>query len=187
MLNNKRGQMTIFLIIGIVMVLVGVVLLILLGISTKYFNSAFDVDIEAGAVNLRTVNSQSIGQFYLMVFNNADFWGICLIFGMVLGLLASAYFVRNSWPKIGAILDIGIIFLAFILSLYIRYVYAEIATALNNAGENFAITYLPKTSFFILNMPIFVAIIGVAIMILFHSGIPPKAEEINAVPQVVTG
>jgi hypothetical protein len=184
---KKRGQMTVFGIIAIFIIFFAVIALIVIGIATKYYKSAFDLDIDAGNVNLREVSTATIGQFHLMVFNNADFWGICIIFGLVMGLFLSSYLLRGKFPKIGVLLDIGIIFITFITSLYIRVVYQEVVIALSAAGEDFAQVYLPKTSFFILNLPVFVAIIGVIAMVLFHSGIPPKIEEQDYIPQVTTG
>ena len=49
--------------------------------------------------------------------------------------------------------------------------------AFNTAGLTFAEDFTPKTSMFILNLPIFIPIIGVIAMILFHSSIPNRSEE----------
>lgn len=184
---NRRGQVAIFLLVGIVIVFLGVILLIVIGFFSEHVNDALDLDINLGQVNLQNVTAQTIGQYNTMVLENADWWGLCLIFGMILGLFGGAYFSRNQWPRLGLLIDIGAILLAFFISLYLSAAYSTVVVALSSAGEDFAINYLPNTSFFILNLPIFVAIIGTIMFILFHSGIPPKPEELNVVESIVTG
>lgn len=184
---NKKGQSTImlmFILVGIIFAIMG---FIIVGIISSKINSALDQNITIGQVNLQTENAATIGKFNEMVVNNADFWGLAVIFGMIIGLFLSSYLMRNRFPKFGVILDIFVILVAFIISLYLKAIYSSVVVALSSAGENFAITSLPHTNFFILNLPIFVPIIGVVMIILFHAGIPQKSEELNAVPQVVTG
>ena len=184
---NKRGQIAIFVLVGLLIIFIGAIVLMVLGFFSTNLNSALDIDVDLGQVNLKTINAQTIGQFNLMVTNHADFWGLAIIFGMILGLFGGAYFTRNSSPKIGIILDIFIIVIAFLISLYIRAVYSSVVTALSDAGQTFAIEYMTGTNFFILNLPIFIAIIGVIMMVIFHSSIPKKLEEVNTVPDIVTG
>lgn len=187
MIREKKGQTTFPLIFGIFVVFLSIIGIIFAGIVIGHVNSGLDIDVDVGQVNLRTVNSQTIGQLNFAVVQNADWWGIALIFGMIIGLFLSSYFMRGRFPKIGIILDIGVILVVFIVSLYLRAIYSDVVTALSSGGENFAITYLQNTNYFILNLPVFVVIIGAVMMILFHSGIPPKSEELNVVPEVVTG
>lgn len=184
---NRRGQTTIFLFIAVVILVLIMLAIIVLGIVSTNVNSALNIDTQIGNVNLSSVNAQTIGKFNTMVVNNADWWGIASIAGMILGLFISAYFVRNSYPKLGIILDLAFIFVTFIVSLYIRAIYSSVVTALSSAGQNFAVNNLTHSNFFILNLPIFVAIIGAVMMILFHSGIPAKSEELNTVPEIITG
>lgn len=184
---NKKGQVAIFLFLGLLLIFIGAIVIIVLGFFSTNLNSALDIDVDLGQVNLKTLNAQTIGQFNLMVVNHADFWGLAIIFGMILGLFGGAYFTRNSSPKVGIILDIFIIVLVFLFSLYIRAIYSSVVTALSSAGQTFAIEHLIGTNFFILNLPIFVAIIGVIAMVIFHSSIPKKVEELNTVPEITTG
>jgi hypothetical protein len=185
--TNKRGQVAIFLLVGIVIAFMGVLLIIIIGFFSTHLDSALAIDTNIGQVNLKNISAQTIGKYNEMVVNNADWWGLAVIFGMILGLFGGAYFSRNQWPKIGLLIDIGAILMAFFVSLYLRAAYSSIVIAMSSAGEDFAITYLPNTNFFILNLPIFVAIIGTIMFILFHSGIPNKPDELNVVPSVVTG
>ncbi|GAH85610.1 unnamed protein product, partial [marine sediment metagenome] len=123
------------------------------------------------------VNADTFGQFNTMVINNADWWGMSLIFGMIIGLFLSSYILRGRLPKWGLILDIFIILFVFFISLYISSIYQTLLDSLASADITFLEDYVAKTSMFVLNLPIFVVIIGVIMMILFHSSIPKRTEE----------
>lgn len=185
-MRNKKGQTTIFLLAGILIVFLGVLFLIVFGIFSTNLNEALSQNISVGQVNLKTVSDQTIGKFNTMVINNADWWGTGIIFGMVLALFLISYFSRGSFPKIAIILDISFIFVAFIFSLYLSAAYNQVVVALTSAGQTFAEVNLPNTSFFILNLPLFVAVIGVVMMILFHSSIPRKSEETTLITNIPT-
>lgn len=185
-MKNKRGATTIFILGGILIVFLGVIFLIVFGIFSTNLNDALSQDISVGQVNLQTVSDQTIGQFNTMVVNNADWWGTAIIFGMVLALFLVSYFARGSLPKIAIILDLFFIFVAFIFALYLSAAYNQVVVALTSAGETFAEVSLPNTSYFILNLPLFTAIIGVVMMILFHSSIPRKSEEQNLITNIPT-
>ena len=91
--------------------------------------------------------------------------------------VAGQYMLRSRFPKWGMILDIFIIIFVFIISLYISASYQTLLDSLASADITFLEDYTTKTSMFVLNLPIFVSIIGVIMMILFHSSIPKKSEE----------
>jgi hypothetical protein len=174
---SKRGQSTIFMILMLVVLFFGAILLLVVGLATTEMNSALDQDIDLGQVNLREVNSNTFGKFNEMVVVNADWWGISLIFGMVFGLFLSSYVLRNRFPKWGMVLDIFIILFVFIISLYISSTYQTLLDSLASADLTFLEDHVAKTSMFVVNLPVFVVIIGVIMMILFHSSIPKKTEE----------
>ncbi len=184
-LKNKRGLSTIFIFLGIFIIFSSAIFLIVIGAFAVHMNEALDQNVTIGQVNLKTINEQTFGSFNTMVVNNADWWGISVIFGMILGLFLVSYFYRNKFPKMTIILDIFFIWTAFIISLYLSSTYKVIVNSLSSAGETFAEVSLSKTSYFILNMPIFVVIIGVFMMILFHSSIPRKQEEINNISGII--
>ena len=176
-MKNRKSQSTIFISIMIIVVLIGAILLLVGGLTVVKINEALDINISAGQVNLAEANADTWGKFTEMYVTSADWWGISLIFGMVFGLFLSAYFVRGSFPKWGLILDLFIILFAFILSLYLSSAYQEVVDIFASIDETFLEDTIPKTSMFILNLPIFVPIIGVVMMILFHSSIPRKSGE----------
>jgi len=184
-MENKKGMSTIFILYGFLILFMGVIFIIVLGTFSVNMEKALSQNISIGQVNLKEVSDDTFGKFNTMVLDNADWWGIAIIFGMVLGLFLASYFTRDSFPKITIVLDIFMIFVAFIFSLYLSAIYSTLVTTLTTAGETFAETYLPKTSFFILNLPLFTVIIGVVMMILFHSNIPRKSEEQNRISNIV--
>jgi len=177
MMIRKRGQSTILMVIMLVLIFFGVILLLSGGLVVTKMYTALDQDIDIGQVNLRETNDLTFGKYHEMVLRNADWWGLSLIIGMILGLFLSSYFTRNSFPKIGIILDIFIILFIFFVSLYISSTYQVLLNSLAAAGETFLEDYVTKTSIFVLNLPIFVVIIGVIMMIIFHSSIPARTEE----------
>lgn len=185
LMKAKKGQVTMFLIIILFGAFFGGIFLIWTLITSTTINSALDQNIQIGQVNLADANRDTFGKVNEMVTGKADFWGICIIFGMVIGLVLSGYFLRGKWPKIAVGLDIVIIFVAFLIALYLRSVYGTILSAFLAAGQSIAVSGLQKTNYFILNLPIFVGIIGVVTMVLTHMGIPRKEEELAVAGQVV--
>ena len=176
-LNNKKGQSTIFMILLLVALFLMLILLFVGGVVTSKINTALDKNISLGNVNLATENAKTFGKFNEMFVVNADWWGMSLIFGMVLGLFLSAYFMRGLLPKWGIIIDIFIILTMFIAALYISSSYSLLLEEFAAIDETFLEDYATKTSMFMINLPIFVVIIGVVMMILFHSSIPKRTEE----------
>ena len=184
--KNKKGISTVFLIVGLIAVFFAVIFLIIVGIVSVNINNALSQNVTIGQVNLKTVSDDTFGKFNTMILDNADWWGIAIIFGMVLGLFLTSYFARNTFVKIGIVIDIFMIFAAFILSLYLSTIYSEVVLALSSADQTFAQVYLSNTSYFILNLPLFTAIIGVVMMILFYSGIPRKPREGSVITNIPT-
>jgi len=176
-MKNRKAQSTIFIVVLILGAFIGTILLLIGGIVVTKVNEALDQNLSVGQVNLGEENAKTFGKFTEMYVISADWWGISLIFGMVLGLFLSAYFVRGSYPKWGIILDIFIILTAFIVSLYISSSYQLLLDEFAAIGETFLEDTIPKTSMFVLNLPIFVPVVGVIMMFLFHSSIPRRTEE----------
>ncbi len=174
---NKRSQSTIFLSILILGVFLSAIVLLVLGLVVTNINEALDIDVEIGQVNLAEENAVTFGKFNEMIVVSADWWGMSIIFGLVFGLFLSAYFVRGSFPKWAIILDLFLILFAFIISLYISAAYQTVIDAFASVDETFLEDVIPNTSMFIINLPIFVPVIGAIMMILFHSSLPRRSEE----------
>ena len=175
--KNKRGQMTIFVLVAILGIFLSAIFLLVGGIVTVKMNEILSQNITMGQVNLGEINANTFGVAATTYLNNADWWGVAVIFGMIMGLFLSSYFLRNKFSKLGIILDIFIMIATFIFATYISSTYRTLLNVMASIGEDYLEVYAPKMSMFILNLPIFSVIIGVIIMILFHSSIPSRAEE----------
>lgn len=175
--NNKRGQITFLLLIIIGGVLVIALFLFVGGVTVVNMYNALNQNVSVGQVNLQEINDLTFGKFHTTFINQADWWGIGTIFGMVFGLFISAFLLRGKMPKFGIIMDIVIILSFFILSVYISNTYEILINALNSAGLTFLEDQTPRTSFFIANLPIFITVIGVGCALLFHSSIPKRRGE----------
>ena len=176
-MKDKRGQMSLFSIFLIFFLLFYCILVFVGGIVVVNINEALNQDIDIGQVNLQTINSQTFGKFATMFLSNADWWGISLIFGTIFGIFLASYMMRGTVAKWGIILDIFVILAMFIVSLYVSATYSTLLDALAGAGQTFLEDYTPKTSLFLLNLPIYIVIVGVISMVLFHSTIPRRQEE----------
>ena len=164
---NKKAQATILMVVLVVILFFGLIISLVIGLVITKMNTALDIDLEIGQVNLAEENAKTFGKANEMVVVNAEWWGISMIFGMILGLFLSAYFLRGSFPKWGIVLDSFIILGIFIVSLYASASYQTLLDGLASAGETYLEDLMPKTSMFMLNLPIFIVIIGVIMMILF--------------------
>lgn len=177
--KNKRGQLTWLILPVLIVLFIAMIGFLVVGIVSSKINDTLNQDIQLGAVNLAEVNAQTFGMFNYMLMRHADWMGVCVIFGLILGLFLSAYITRNRFPKWGLILDIFLIFAIYILALYLKSTYQLILDSFSGIGESFLENSMPKSSMFMLNLPIFTVIIGAIMMILFHSSIPKKEEEAN--------
>jgi hypothetical protein len=172
--GNKKGQMTVAIFMLLFVVFAAAILIFTAGTALIEINAAVNQSIQIGQVNLQNISEQTIGIATTSFLNNADWYGIATIFGMIIGLFLASYFMRNRYPKMLVIFDILIIFSAFLISLYLTSTYRLILDTLSSAGRPFLETYTPRTSIFILNLPIFSVIVGVIMMVLTHSSIPNK-------------
>lgn len=172
--SSKKGQISFMVLILIGGVLAVALLLFIGGVAVDNAYNALNRNVSVGQVNLQEINDDTFGKFHSTFINQADWWGLATIFGMVSGLFLSAFFLRGRMPKFGIILDVLIIFSFLILSVYVSNTYETLINAFNSAGLTFLEDKTPKTSFFIANLPIFVTIIGAGTTLLFHSSIPRR-------------
>lgn len=175
--KNKKGQITLFILAGIFVAFTFLILLLVSGSVVSKMNTYLSQNITMGNVDLGATTSATFTPFATMLLNYADWWGIACIFGMILGLFISAYMLRGRYAKWGIILDIVMIVSIFIFALYLKGAYQTLLDSLAIAGETFLEDYANKSSWFLLNLPIFVPIIGAIMMVLFHASIPRKKEE----------
>lgn len=173
---NKKGISLIPLFGFIFFMFLGI---IFLGIGLWGFNlvnDSLDQNVSIGQVNLAEINSQTFGALNTAFIKNADLLGIVLILGMVFFMFLNAYFFGSRTNKMFIIIDILMLFFIFITSVYLSQVY-DIFINSSPLIQQIYIDSIPKSSKFILNLPLFVSTIGVIVMIITYAGLGRQEEE----------
>ena len=175
-MNNKKGSAVVW---GFILIFVSLLLAIGLGITVFAFGQVNDVlsqDVEIGQVNLKNVSDTTFGQINTGIINNADTIGIILLLGMCLLMILNGYYMGIKNPKMFFVIDIFLLALFFIPSIYVSQVY-ELFINSTSLFENTFINIIPKTSKFMLNLPTIVAVTGIITMILSYVGIRKDNEQ----------
>lgn len=174
-MNNKGNA-----IFGI-FIIIGVILSFLIGLGlfayvTNMTNTALmSVEGDVGQVDFQDAVEKTWGKFNTGFINALNWWGIALIFGLFFGLIAVAYFTRDKKPLLFFILDIFLIYLAFLLAGYIADVYETLIMI-----DEFSTIFVQEmnlASKLMLNLPIITTIFGAIIMIISYIGLPKTSEE----------
>lgn len=179
---DKKGLTTISVFSFIFLVFIWI---LFLGILVTIFNlttTNLDLDIEIGQVNLGEIVQDTFGKLNMGFLGSADTIGYVIIFGLIITMFANAYIFRGEYPKLFIIVDIILLVFAYILAVYVANVYEILINS--TSILNVYIVNLPKTSTFILKLPLFVSIIGIIIMVLSYAGFPRDTEEEIIIGQV---
>ncbi len=177
-LKNKRGSAVVQ---GFVLMFFCLFVAIFLGVAVYSFNLVNEVlsqDVDIGQVNLKNVSDSTFGQINSGMIDNADTIGIIILFGMCLLMILNGYFVGSKNIKLFFIVDMFLLILFFIPSIYISQVYSTFINSTDVFSNTF-INIIPYTSKFMLNLPIIVGTVGILTMILSYAGIKPKEEQTN--------
>lgn len=168
---NKKGQY-IKALFG--MIFIFMIIVLCLGMGIIFFgniDSALSQNVTVGQNNLslNDVNNNTFGQINDGFVDNADFIGISIIFAMIFFMLMNAYFFGDQNHKLFIIIDIALLVGVFVMSIYVSQVYSTFI----NSSSLFDVygDSLPKSSSFILNLPLYVTAIGIFVMILSYAGI----------------
>ena len=180
--DNKRGLVTIGIILYIFMVFTWVIIigiyLIIFNLTTE--NLAIDIDI--GQVNLKDTVDNTMGKFNDSFTASADLFGFIVIFGMMINMFMSAFLFRGKYPRLFMIVDIIILVFAYILAVYISQSYDLLINA--SSVLDVYSNDMQRTSTFILNLPKFVALMGAIVMILSYAAFPRDTEAEIVVGQI---
>lgn len=181
---NRKGDLQMTSVIPIILFIFAVFFfLIFYGITIAGFslvNDALSQDVDVGASNLADVNDLTFGAITEALLNSADTIGIMIIFSMIVFMIFSAYFFGNN-NKLWIPVDILILLFVYIIAVYISNSYETII----HVGSVFDvyIDTLPKSSSFMLNLPMYVPIIGALIMIVTYTRI--GRDDDQGVPNVL--
>lgn len=174
---NKKGTSVIW---GLIIIFSSLLMAIFLGITVYSFNLVNDVlsqDVDMGQVNLKNVSDTTFGQINSGMLANADTIGIILLLGMCLMMILNGYYVGSKSPKLFFVIDIFLLALFFIPSIYVSQIYETFINSSTVFSDTF-INTIPKVSKFMLNLPQIIASVGVITMILSYAGIR-RDDDIN--------
>lgn len=173
--DNKRG-MTFNLFPIIVFALVGILIIGVLGFVFNAIFTGLNQPVMVGQVNLSNVTQGTYGVFSNAYTNNMDILGVILIFGLIGGMLLASFLMRGRYDKLLILVDIIILIVVYIFAVMISNYYELLLTASQNVFTQFEYG-MPRSSNFLLHLPRWIGIIGVACMILFYSSIPKRDTE----------
>lgn len=132
---------------------------------SSIINSALDVDIDIGQVNLQDINNKTFGQVHSGLTKTIDYLGLAILLGMVLFMFGNAYFFGDK-NKIWIPVDIFIIVFIFVVSVYISQIFDIFINS--DALFSFFNSELPNSSRFMRNLPIISVIVGSIVMIITY-------------------
>lgn len=172
---NKKGQSVSE---GFTLIFAALIIAIFLGLIVFGFDLVNDVlsqDVEIGQVNLKTITEGTFGKMNTGLINNADTIGITMLFGMCLLMILNGYYFGSRSLKLFFVVDIFLLIFFFIPSIYVSQVY-EIFINSTELFEDAFINVIPKTSKFILNLPVIIATVGIITIIVSYTGIRKDDE-----------
>ena len=173
--RNKGGFTTVMLIFFVFFVLFVV---IIAGTSFYAFETFHNVGANLTGINIGNVSFEqtyqdTLGRGLQAVISTLSTASFALILGMIIiMILIGAKFPNQN--KTWIILDIFIVIVAFITAVYISIIFNSFI----NSSEVFLDIYsidLQRSSTFLLNLPLIVAIVGGIIMILTY--VPFKRKD----------
>lgn len=168
MINGKKGLTTFMLIIFAFIVLLGVIMLGFALWSFNLIDDSMDVDVDIGNVNLADANNQTIGQIRDAFDSYADSIGVILIFGMAVSMILAGYIFGRRSSKLWIPIDFFILIFVFIIAVYFSQVYSFFINA-DPLISAIYIDSIPKTSKFLLHLPLYVSTLGIFIMIATYA------------------
>lgn len=177
---KKRGQLATFqLFFFIILTLIGIIILGVFMYTSGIINGALNKNILIGQVNLSNATGSTFGKFNSAVQTQSNTLGIITLFGMILGMIFSAFLYRDKNVMVFWILDFILLIGSFIMSLYISNQYISIIKKL--PFSSYYISGLSSPTLFMTYLPYIITGVGVIMMIISYSGIPKSREEILAV------
>jgi hypothetical protein len=178
---NRKGQMENGRAIFGILIVFGILIAGIIGFGLfAFFTNEIDkglmsVEGDAGQVDFADAVDKTWGQYNDGLVNSLNLFAVMLFFGTFLGLMAVAYFNRGKSPLLFFLADIFIIFIAFIIAGYAADAY-ELLLGVDTLQEMF-VQNMNLGAKLMLNLPIFVAVFGVLIMVISYVSIPRTREE----------
>lgn len=177
MLNNKKGMTTMMLIAYIFIgFFVIIFLAVMIYLASNVDNAFRSLTISVGNVSFNNTYNQTMAPALNKLINQSDNLGISLLLGMIIVMLICGYKFRNK-RRLFIILDILIIIVCFIISVFIQNSYNTIIRANDDLYSIFT-NELANSSTFLLRLPLIISIVGVLIMVVTYATINKKRSPV---------
>lgn len=178
-MESKRGFTTFMLIFFITFSFVAVIAIGVLFYGLSQFSSLLSQipDFTLGNVSFNETYTETLGRAFSSTLASLSNMATSLVIGMVLVMLILGYSLREK-QKLLIIVDIVIIIIAFIFAVYIS---STFNTFINSDPIYLDVysTEIQDASTYLLNLPIFISIIGVLIILVTYLPFKKKQEEPN--------
>lgn len=139
-------------------------------------DDAFEsVDLNISGYTFNETYQDTLGLGVNAIIDQADMWGMFLLFGMVLLMIICGYFF-NSNQKLWIILEIFILVVTFIIAGVLQYTFNEAIHASSELLDIYS-TQLEKSSTFILALPFIIPVIWLIMMIIVYGRFKRKSFE----------
>lgn len=164
----------VFIVLGIL--LVEFLVLGLSAFAVNEINTALmSVNESVGAVDFQDAVSKTWGYLNDGLINSLNWLAFAIFFGLFVGMVVVGYFYRHEQPVLFFVLDIFLLFIAFITAGYISDAY-EILIGIDTF-QNIFVDNMNIAAKLMLDLPIWVAVMGALMMIVTYIGIPRSTEE----------
>lgn len=166
---NKQATAMVGIMMYIFLTFFAILFLGLYVFGFSLISDQLNTDVDVGQVNLRDANQQTFGALSDALVLNADILGIVILLGMTLVMILNGYFTAGRHNILWLVIDFFVLIFAFILSVYIAQVYDLVINS--TALLDVYINSMPKSSKFILNLPIIVSTVGALTMVATYAPI----------------
>lgn len=179
MVKNRRGQnapTSLMLIFFVFLAFLGIIFMGIITYGANVFDGLMSkLNVQVGSVNFNDTYNNTIKPVIINMNSNIDIGGIALILGMIVVMLVCGFSFREGKSRLFIIIDIFIIIVSFIISVVLQNSYNTVIHASDDLLNVYS-NNLPKSSTFLLRLPLSIAIIGVLIMIVTYATINKKKE-----------
>jgi len=151
--------------------------IIFLGLITYTFITFNDVITEVDFnltenLSFQETYNETLGVGINAVIDQADNWGIFLVFGMVIMMILCGFVFRSN-QKLWLILEIFILVTAFILAGVLQYTFNETIHSSDELLDVYS-NNIQKSSTFMLYLPLIIVVIWFLVIIVAYSRITPE-------------
>ena len=177
---DKRG-MALLPLIAYVFFAFFVVVFVGMGIYglTIFDDAMTSVDITISGYNFTEVYEETTGLGVNAMIDLSDITATAILLGMIIIMMIVGYYWGDEKKKLWMILDLFIIIIAFVISVYLQGYFLDIIIGDEIIDPTIYTDILPKSSRLLAYLPYSVVIIGILIMIVTYSLAKRKSESVS--------